>query len=187
MKLTRFFVLWTAPLALVTVAGCSPKDQPIIPLDEVCATAENGTTVTTAGFLTGPDGLMMCDGTTCEMAISNRGIGGNTNLRIDVRLGSGRNAMVEPPDRYTNADLVVKDNEGVARELGDWIVVQGRILTGSACLITPASFILPGEAPQSATGSAATTSPAANGSGAPAATGEGAKPGPGAPPTSAKP
>ena len=147
----------------------------------------------------------MCDESTCEMAISNLGVGGNTSLRIDVRLGSGRNAMVEPPDRYTNADLVVKDNEGVTRQLGDWIVVQGRILTGSVCLITPVSFILPGEAPRSTTGSAATTPreataqpaatappaattpPAANGSGAPAATSDGAKPGPGAPPATGKP
>ncbi|MCB9521556.1 MAG: hypothetical protein H6700_05335 [Myxococcales bacterium] len=149
-------------LSLAAAAsGCQPKDLPVIPLSEVCATAEYGTTVSTAGFLVAPGSMMSCDGTTCEMALSDRGIGGNTNLRIDVRLGRGKNAMIEPPDRWSASDLAVKDNDGVTHPVGDWIIVQGRILNGGgACLITPVSFVLsgtPGGAPE---GSGATAPPA---------------------------
>lgn len=154
----------TAALALAASPGCQPKDLPVIPLSEVCATAEYGTTVSTAGFLVAPGSMMSCDGTTCEMALSDRGIGGNTNLRIDVRLGRGKNAMIEPPDRWSASDLAVKDNDGVTHPVGDWIIVQGRILNGGgACLITPVSFVLsgtPGGAPEGSA-EAAPAAPAA--------------------------
>lgn len=138
-------------VAATAAAGCQPKDLEVVPLSEVCEAAEYGTTVATAGFLVAPGSMMMCDGTTCEMALSDRGIGGDTNLRIDVRLGRGRNAMVEPPDNWSIDDLVVKDNEGVEHRVGDWIVVHGRILNGEGpCLITPISFVLAAEPPAAA-------------------------------------
>jgi hypothetical protein len=151
------------PLVLGLGVSCSPSEQPLTPLDDVCA-VESGTTIRTAGFLSSPGQMMMCDGETCEMALSNRSAGGSTSIRIDVRLGSGRNAMPEPPDRWSQADLVVTDNEGVERRVGDWVVVQGRILTGGACLITPVSWVLPGEPP-----GAAGASTSGSGSAAPAA------------------
>jgi hypothetical protein len=148
---TARLVLVAAACALSAFAACKPQDLPVTPLDDVCS-VESGTTVSTAGFLAGPGGSMWCDGTTCEMALSNRGVGGHTSIRIDVRLGSGRNAMVEPPDQFSPADLIVKDNEGVERPVGSWVIVQGRILTGEACLITPVSYVISAEPPAMAAG-----------------------------------
>jgi hypothetical protein len=169
-----------APALLVSAlffAACGPKDLPITPLDDVCEVGEYGKSIRTAGYLMAP-GTMMCDGITCEMTLSNIRAGGRTALRIDIPLGSGRNAMVEPPDTYQESDLVVRDHEGNPHVPGDWVVVQGRILNEQACLISPVSYVFAGE-PSSAGGATAgsgaapqadpTAAPAAGSAPAPAA------------------
>lgn len=142
-------------LVVAAAAGCAPRELPITPLDEVCTTGSYGTQIRTAGFLQGPGNTMICDGQACEMALSNVRIGGRTTLRIEVRLGTGRNAMVEPPDTFRTSDLVVVDNEGNNRVPGDWVVIQGRILNEQACLISPVNWVLVGEPPTGSTPSAA--------------------------------
>jgi hypothetical protein len=146
----RAFLL--APLTLLPLAfaACGVKELPITPLDDVCETGEYGKAIRTAGYLYGPGTMMSCDGVTCEMMISNTRAGGNTSLRIDIRIGSGNNSMDEPDDSFNEADLVVRDDLGDSHRIGDWIVVQGRLLNEQACLMTPVSRVYPGAAPLAA-------------------------------------
>lgn len=155
--MTRPSIFNVALIAAVaaSVAACTQRDIPLSPLDDVCETAEYGKTVRIEGFLTAPGASMMCDGETCEMAISNRGVGGSTSLRIDIPLGSGRNSMTEPPDSYNNSDLVVRDSEGNPHPIGDWIVVEGRILNEMACLVSPVYRVYAGQPPAANAGSGA--------------------------------
>lgn len=138
-----------APLTLLPLlfSACGPQELPITPLDDVCETGEYGKSIRTAGYLQGPGSMMICDGETCEMGISNVRAGGSTTLRIDIPIGRGHNSMTEPDDSFRNEDLALRDDNGDSHRVGDWIVVQGRLLNEQACLISPIYRIYPGAAP----------------------------------------
>lgn len=142
------FTDWTfAACSLALLSACGPKERPLVPLDEVCTVSEHMRAVRTSGYLLGPGNSMICDGETCEMVLSNVRAGGNTTIRVDLRTGSGRNKMVEPPDNFQDSDLVFVDNEGNTHRVGDWVTVQGIILNERGCMITPVEWIFPAQEP----------------------------------------
>ena len=98
----------TSVAAASSIGGCDSSPPPEFPLTEVCANAEYGTQVITEGYLAPPGAMMSCDGETCGIALvdSSRSI----SVRIDVRLGRGKNSMDEPLDRWNNGDIVVRDD-----------------------------------------------------------------------------
>lgn len=165
---------WTfAVCSLALISACGPKERPLVPLEEVCTVSEHSRAVRTSGYLLGPGNSMICDGETCEMLLSNVRAGGTTTIRVDLRTGTGRNKMVEPPDNFQDSDLVFMDNEGNTHRVGEWVTVQGIILNERGCMITPVEWIFPAQEPPE--GAAAPTegseaaAPAAGSAAAPAA------------------
>ena len=64
-------------------------------------------------------------------------------ISTSMTLGSGNNQMVEPPDDYTAADLLIRAGDGTEIRTGQRIKVEGELIySADSCIIFAATAIV---------------------------------------------
>ncbi|MCA9599061.1 MAG: hypothetical protein KC776_37380 [Myxococcales bacterium] len=131
--------LWLICLAAaLCVTACKgPEPGKLVQLSEACGKEldppPNGELqrVSVEGYLAIPAGAFLMCSDTCGLEL--RATPSDTKgLRIDVRIGSGKNRMAKLPKKYQESDLVVTTAEGKEVSVGSKIRVTGRRLGTAA-------------------------------------------------------
>jgi hypothetical protein len=122
--------LLLASLVLASSA-CRHEPKPGESIDAVCKVENDDKEVTVSGYFRGPKLLSFC-GTSCQMRLVDRMTSKDDDdvksVTINVPVGSGNNAMKEPPKKFTEKDLEVNDKSGGKVRAGSVVRVTGKAL-----------------------------------------------------------
>lgn len=127
-------------LLIAACVGCSsPEPGEFVPLTELCDVkhdpkiqggSEHLKRVTIEGYLDLPPGFFLMCSDTCGMVIKATP-DAKDGVRINLRVGGGKNRMAKLPKKYTPADLKVTTNSGKEVGVGAKLrVTGGRLGTG---------------------------------------------------------
>jgi hypothetical protein len=133
------YVLRTGLLAgalAALLAGCGSAPQ-ILAIDKACASDEDGSAVAIDG-LVNADTAISCSnaGGDYRCTLDLLGQAGQ-KAGIDMLVGTGNDAMDEPPSSYSPEDLHIRAHDGTAVRVGDRVRATGKISTGpGVCFVT---------------------------------------------------
>lgn len=115
----------TATLAASLVAGCyAPKPGEAI--EEVCKPENDRKEVSVSGYLTVPKMMTFCS-PSCTMHLSATKVEKDTTLSTAFEVGDGNAEMLKLPEKFTAADVKVKDSAGKPFGPGDPVRLTGKL------------------------------------------------------------
>ncbi|MEZ4226397.1 MAG: hypothetical protein R3B13_35960 [Polyangiaceae bacterium] len=132
------FSLFVPVLSTLLLVACKgPEPGETATLGDVCTAkfdpAADGTLkrVTVEGFLAIPEGMFLMCSDTCGLEL-RASPGDKKGLRINLRIGGGKNRMEKLPKKYSDSDLKVNTSDGNTVGVGAKIRVTGGRLGSEA-------------------------------------------------------
>jgi hypothetical protein len=127
---------------LIVASGCGDTTPPIAStIDTVCSQEFSDKKVVLEGYPYLPSTMLVTD--TILIEFYERPNLEGKYIAVSLKVGTGSNQVVEPPDNYTDADLLIRTNDGQEIRAGNRVSVEGKLIyspTGDAN--NPVSCIL---------------------------------------------
>ena len=131
-NLMKFIVLLV--IILVAVAGCEPAVPPVaVTIDTICSEAYSDKPVVFEGYPYLPSTMLVTD--TILVEFYERPNLQGKYISVSLKVGTGANQIVEPPDDYTDDDLLIRTSDNQEIRAGNRISVEGKLIysaTGDA-------------------------------------------------------
>jgi hypothetical protein len=131
-------------LLLVVLAACesTPPGKPVT-WETLCITENNDQQVAIEGYPYLPVTALVSD--TMLIDLHQEPDRGGELIAVSMKLGSGNNQMVEPPDDYTDDDLLIRAGDGTEIRTGARMRVEGKLLFSgdrASCILFAATAIV---------------------------------------------
>ncbi len=125
--MTRSAILF---LALGLGLGCNHTPKSGEAVKDVCTQDNDGKEVSVSGYLTMSKVITMCSQNGCPFYVQQKR--GKVNddeqsVRVSFPEGKGPRELEPLPKSYTDADVVIRDDDGKTVSIGDPIRVTGKV------------------------------------------------------------
>lgn len=133
--------LFLCLILLFTLAACesTPPGKPVT-WDTLCVPENSDQQVAIEGYPYLPVTALVSD--TMLIDLHEEPDREGRLISTSMTLGSGNNQMVEPPDDYTDDDLLIRAGDGTEIRTGQRIKVEGELIySADSCIIFGATAI----------------------------------------------
>ncbi|MBN8593500.1 MAG: hypothetical protein J0M33_17225 [Anaerolineae bacterium] len=134
--------LFLCLILLFTLAACesTPPGKPVT-WDTLCVPENNDQQVAIEGYPYLPVTALVSD--TMLIDLHEEPDREGRLISTSMTLGSGNNQMVEPPDDYTDDDLLIRAGDGTEIRTGQPMKVEGKVLySETGCVLFAATAIV---------------------------------------------
>jgi hypothetical protein len=135
MKRNYWFLMLTSLAVLLTLSACGSagSSAPPVSIAEACALENDGQKATVVGFFQ-TDFMVFCT-ESCTLDFAETP-GGESPLKPDIKVGSGRNQMRALPEEFQEADFQFTAQNGTILGLSDPIQLSGKMsIAPNVCLM----------------------------------------------------
>ncbi|HRI68508.1 MAG TPA: hypothetical protein PK156_29970 [Polyangium sp.] len=109
-----------------SMAGCQHKPASGESIPEVCRIENNGQFKSVSGYITTPL-LGFCGKRRCVLALRDKRAGETASLSLSVAVGTGKNQLSDLPEKYSEADIHLKDDAGTDVRGGSAVRLTGKM------------------------------------------------------------
>ena len=120
-------VLLAAVMLLLTACEQVPPGKPVTHAT-LCAVENAEQQIAISGYAYLPGGIMTLATDTMFMELFEQPDRGGEMVRVSMTLGTGNNQMVEPPDSYSDADMLIHTDNGQEIHTGDLVQIEGKVI-----------------------------------------------------------
>ncbi len=114
-------------MVLVVASACESTPPAVaVTIDTVCSEEYKDKQVLLEGYPYFPSSIMVTDTILIELYESPNLQG--DYIPVSLKVGTGSNQVVEPPDDYADDDLLIRTNSNQEIRAGNKISVEGRLL-----------------------------------------------------------
>jgi hypothetical protein len=120
--------LFCCLILLVSLVACSsPPPAKLVTWETLCIPENYDQQVAIEGYPFLPVTALVSD--TMLIDLHQGDVQEGTFIPVSMTLGSGNNQMVEPPDSYTDDDLLIRAGDGTEIRTGGRIRVEGKLIS----------------------------------------------------------
>jgi hypothetical protein len=114
-------------MVLVVASACEPTPPAVaVTMDTVCSEEYKDKQVALEGYPYLPSTMLVSD--TLLVELYERPNLQGDYIPVSLKVGTGSNQVVEPPDDYTDDDLLIRTNSNQEIRAGNKIRVEGKLL-----------------------------------------------------------
>ena len=125
----RIYGMGLVGLVLLLLTACEQiPPAKVVTHAILCASENADQQVAVSGYAYLPNGMMTLVTDTMFMELFEQPNRGGEMVRVSMTLGTGNNQMVEPPDSYSDADMLIHADNGQEIHTGDYIQVEGKVI-----------------------------------------------------------